>query len=71
MKLGPESKDYLKLLGMQKEITLGVLSVRARIDEAKLRGAPLDKVEALLNRLKAEREMTREPEVIEQETVRH
>lgn len=44
---------YVKLRAQRKEIILGTLSVRARVDETKLRGAKQDDIGELLERLRA------------------
>lgn len=77
MVLDPDSKDYIKLKTMKKEIALGALSVRARTDEAKLRAAPVDKLTKLFKQLEEERKAMGEgAKVIEgesrpREPVRH
>lgn len=56
MRPDPESKDYVKLMGMRERIALGIQSVAARIDETQLRARTTDKMGELLAEIRRVRE---------------
>lgn len=53
VKPDPESKNYNKTLSTQQSTIATVLSTAARIDEARLRRAQTDKLDELLDLVKA------------------
>lgn len=56
MRPDPESRDYVKLMGMRERIALGIQSVAARIDETQLRARTTDKLGELLAEIRRHRE---------------
>lgn len=56
MRPDPESKDYVKLMGMRERIALGIQSLAARIDETQLRARTTDKLGELLAEIRKVRE---------------